>query len=209
MKTVRRLLHGEIITAVAFVAVGFLALFMFFDLVDELQAVAKHAAQGYQLQQALLYIALKVPEHLYQLLPLSVLIGCIFVMARLAQSSEFTILRTGGLDPLRALVTLLRLGVIFVGLTFVIGDYIAPWADRQAIQVKALYQGPARGSKKNKMSGISRSMCAVSMASRTCAMCASTSSTRQANCWASPPPSKLTYTTGNGLCSKLPKKRSG
>ncbi len=141
MKTVRRLLHGEITTAIAFVAVGFLALFMFFDLVDELQTVARHAAQGYQLQQALLYIALKIPEHLYQLLPLSVLIGCIFVMARLAQSSEYTILRTGGLDPLRALGTLLRLGLIFVGLTFVIGDYVAPWADRQAIQVKAIYQG--------------------------------------------------------------------
>ena len=141
MKTVRRLLHGEIITAVAFVTVGFLALFMFFDLVDELQSVARHASQGYQLQQALLYIALKIPEHLYQLLPLSVLIGCIFVMARLAQSSEYTILRTGGLDPLRALNTLLRLGLVFVGLTFVIGDYVAPWADRQAIQIKAIYQG--------------------------------------------------------------------
>ena len=141
MKTVRRLLHGEIITAVAFVAVGFLALFMFFDLVDELQSVSRHAAQGYQLQQALLYIAFKIPEHLYQLMPLSVLIGCIFVMARLAQSSEYTILRTGGLDPLRALGTLLRLGLFFVGLTFLIGDYIAPWADRQAIQIKAIYEG--------------------------------------------------------------------
>jgi lipopolysaccharide export system permease protein len=141
MKTVRRLLHGEIIMAVAFVAIGFLALFMFFDLVDELQSVSRHAAQGYQLQQALLYIAFKIPEHLYQLLPLSVLIGCIFVMARLAQSSEYTILRTGGLDPMRALGTLLRLGLVFVGLTFVIGDYIAPWADRQAIQIKAIYQG--------------------------------------------------------------------
>lgn len=141
MKTVRRLLHGEIISAVTFVAIGFLALFMFFDLVDELQSVSRHAAQGYQLQQALLYIAFKIPEHLYQLLPLSVLIGCIFVMARLAQSSEYTILRTGGLDPVRALGTLLRLGLVFVGLTFVIGDYIAPWADRQAIQIKAIYQG--------------------------------------------------------------------
>ena len=141
MKTVRRLLHGEIITAVTFVAVGFLALFMFFDLVDELQSVARHAAQGYPLQQALLYIAFKIPEHLYQLLPLSVLIGSIFVMARLAQSSEYTILRTGGLDPLRALSTLLRLGLVFVATTFLIGDYLAPWADRQAIQIKAIYQG--------------------------------------------------------------------
>ena len=34
MKTVRILLHGEILRAVAFVATGFLALFLFFDLVD-------------------------------------------------------------------------------------------------------------------------------------------------------------------------------
>ena len=36
MKTVRHLLYGEIIRAVLFVAVGFLALFLFFDLLDEL-----------------------------------------------------------------------------------------------------------------------------------------------------------------------------
>jgi lipopolysaccharide export system permease protein len=141
MKTLRRLLHGEIIRAVAFVALGFLALFLFFDLVEELQSLARHAAQGYQLQHALLYIALKIPVHLYELMPLSVLIGSIFVMARLAQSSEFTILRTGGLEPLRALGTLLQLGLVFVALTFVMGDYAAPWADRQALQLKGRFVG--------------------------------------------------------------------
>ena len=141
MKTVRKLIHSEIIRAVSFVALGFLALFVFFDLVDQLQTLSKNKLQGYQLQHALMYVALLIPNHLYELLPISVLIGSIFVMARFAQSSEFTILRTGGLDPLRALSTLLQLGVIFVGLTFLIGDYIAPWADRQAIQVKAIYQG--------------------------------------------------------------------
>ena len=141
MKTVRRLLHFEIASAIAFVAFGFLALFMFFDLVDELQSVARHSEQGYQLPQALMYVTFKLPEHLYQLMPLSVLIGCIFVMARFAQSSEFTILRTGGLEPLNALSTLLRLGWLFVAITFLVGDYIAPWADKQAIQIKASYQG--------------------------------------------------------------------
>lgn len=141
MKTVRRLLHGEIIRAVAFVAIGFLALFMFFDLVEELQSLTRHAQQGYQLHHALLYIALKLPVHLYELLPLSVLIGTIFVMARLAQSSEFTILRTGGLGPLRALGTLLQLGVVFVTLTFITGDYVAPWADRQALLLKGQFTG--------------------------------------------------------------------
>lgn len=141
MKTVRRLLFGEIIRAVVFVAVGFLALFLFFDMVDELQSLSRFGGQGYLLQHALLYISLKIPSHLYELLPISVLIGSIFVMARLAQSSEFTILRTGGLEPWMALNSLLKLGLIFVGLTFFFGDYAAPWAERQAQKIKAPYEG--------------------------------------------------------------------
>jgi lipopolysaccharide export system permease protein len=141
MKTVRSLLHGEIIRAVSFVIIGFLALFLFFDLVDELQNLSQLASQGYKLQHALLYVALKIPAHVYELLPISVLIGCIFVMARLAQSSEFTILRTGGLGPLKALGTLVQLGLVFVALTFVIGDYAAPWAERQGVLLKTRFQG--------------------------------------------------------------------
>ncbi|UUZ66079.1 LptF/LptG family permease [Polaromonas sp. P1-6] len=60
------------------------------------------AADIYQIRHALLYVALLIPNHLYELLPISVLIGTIFVMARLAQSSEYTILRTSGLGPWRA-----------------------------------------------------------------------------------------------------------
>jgi lipopolysaccharide export system permease protein len=141
MKTVRRLLFGEIIRAVMFVALGFLALFLFFDMVDELQSLSRFAGQGYLLQHALLFISLKIPSHLYELLPISVLIGSIFVMARLAQSSEFTILRTGGLEPWMALSSLLKLGLIFVGMTFFLGDYAAPWAERQAQQIKAPFLG--------------------------------------------------------------------
>ena len=54
MRTIRRLIHGEIIRAVSFVAIGFLALFVFFDLVDQLQTLSRNKFQGYQLQHALL-----------------------------------------------------------------------------------------------------------------------------------------------------------
>ena len=141
MKTIRRLIHGEIIRAVSFVAIGFLALFVFFDLVDQLQALSKNKYQGYQFQHALMYVGLLIPSHLYELLPISVLIGSIFVMARFAQSSEFTILRTGGLGPWRALGSLFQLGLVFVFVTFIFGDYISPWSDKQAQLLKAKYQG--------------------------------------------------------------------
>ena len=150
MKTIRRLIYGEVLAAIALVALGFLALFFFFDLVDELQYLGKNnglaaaiptANEIYQIRHALVYVALLIPNHLYELLPISVLIGTIFVMARLAQSSEYTILRTSGLDPWRALKMLLNLGAIFVVLSFAIGDYLAPLSERTAQLLKARYQG--------------------------------------------------------------------
>ncbi len=141
MKTIRRLIFGEVLYAVLFVTLGFLALFSFFDLVDQLQSIGRPSAPDYQFPQALTYVALLLPSHLYELLPITVLIGTIFVMARFAQSSEFTILRTSGLGPWRALKTLLLAGTGFVVLTFAIGDYLSPWADRAAQLLKARYDG--------------------------------------------------------------------
>jgi lipopolysaccharide export system permease protein len=138
MKVLRRFIYREAIAAVAYVTIGFLALFSFFDLLDELRWI-NHG--GYQLSHALLSVALRMPSHLYELLPITVLIGTIFVMASLAQSSEFTIMRTSGLGPWRALRTLLVLGCGFVLLTFAIGDYASPMADRAGQLVKARYQG--------------------------------------------------------------------
>jgi len=123
------------------VTLGFVALFYFFDFVEELQSVGKYSAMGYTVVQALLYVALMLPSHVYELLPITVLIGTIFVMARLAQSSEFTILRTSGLGPWRALRTLLVLGLGFVLFTFAVGDYVAPFADKTAQLLKAQFQG--------------------------------------------------------------------
>ncbi|PIF73049.1 lipopolysaccharide export system permease protein [Variovorax sp. 54] len=141
MKTIRRLIYVEALKAVAFVTLGFLSLFFFFDFVDELQSVGKPESLAYGPVQALIYVLLLVPSHLYELLPITVLIGCIFVMARLAQSSEYTILRTSGLGPWRALRTLLLLGLGFVILTFAIGDYIAPLSGRTGQLLKSRYQG--------------------------------------------------------------------
>ncbi len=39
MKTLQRLIYTEVINAVGFVILGFLGLFFFFDLIDELQWV--------------------------------------------------------------------------------------------------------------------------------------------------------------------------
>lgn len=139
MRTIRHLIYSEVLRAVGFVTLAFLLLFFVFDLVDQLGFV-QGPNNPYTLVRALTYVVLQMPGHLYELLPITTLIGTIYVMARLAESSEYTILRTSGLTPLTALRTLLVLGLGFVALTFLFGDYVAPAANRAASAV----QGRAR-----------------------------------------------------------------
>ncbi|MBW8832117.1 MAG: LPS export ABC transporter permease LptG [Burkholderiales bacterium] len=138
MKTVRRLFYVDVVSSVAFVAVAFLSLFFFIDFVDELSDAGK---RGYTAFYAGLVSALELPGHVYELMPIAVLIGTIYALSRLAQSSEFTILRTGGLGPGRALSLLTTLGFAFAVLTFIVGDYLAPFAEEQAAHLQASFKG--------------------------------------------------------------------
>jgi lipopolysaccharide export system permease protein len=145
MKVFRRLIYREVSAAVALVAFAFLGLFFFFDFIDELPAIGRpspiNPAVKYEVKDALLQVLLLVPGRLYEVLPIAVLIGAIFVFARLAQSSEYTILRTSGLGPWRALRLVLGLGLVFVGVTFVVGDYLTPAAGKAAQMLKAQHLG--------------------------------------------------------------------
>jgi len=138
VRTVRRLFYKDISSAVVFVALAFLSLFYFIDFVDELGAATR---RGQGVLQAALYSVLELPGHLYELMPIAVLIGTIYSLARMAQSSEFTILRTGGLGPGRALGLLACLGLAFAALTFVVGDYLAPWSNNQGAYWRAKFNG--------------------------------------------------------------------
>ncbi len=142
MKTIRRLLYREIVGSVVFVAVAFLALFFFIDFVEELN---DRGRAGFNAWLGARLALLEAPSHLYELMPISVLIGTIYALSRMAQSSEFTILRTGGLGPGRALGLLAALGAAFAGFTLVVGDYAAPAAERQIVQLKARDKGVSVG----------------------------------------------------------------
>ncbi len=146
MRTVRRLLYKDIVGSVLLVSAAFLALFFFFDFVDEIDRMNRIGAGA---GKAALLALMEMPDHFYELFPIAVLIGAIVALARLAQSSEFTILRTGGLSPARALSLLASLATVFAVLTFVVGDYVAPQFARSGDELRARFshsEGDARGA---------------------------------------------------------------
>ena len=144
MKTLRRWLYRDIVGSVAFVSLAFVALFFFIDFVEELSDRRSRLAGP---ARAAAYALLQVPGHLYELAPIAVLIGTIYALSRMAQSSEFTILRTGGLGPGRALGLLVTLGLGFALGTFVLGDYVVPASEREAVLLKARAAGGVSGGR--------------------------------------------------------------
>jgi len=133
MVTIRRYLAREIYGATLFVFVAFLALFAFFDLIHELGDLGKG---NYRLQHALLYVLLSVPSHIYELFPIAVLIGTLYALAHLAANSEYTVMRGAGLSPGRAALTLGQIGVVFLVLTYAVGEFVSPVSERTAQELK-------------------------------------------------------------------------
>ncbi|MGL4667921.1 MAG: LPS export ABC transporter permease LptF [Saezia sp.] len=129
MPTVKRLFYAEIFSAVLLVALGFLSLFFFFDFIDDAGNMER---KGYSFYFVVLKTFMQLPMHLYELMPIVILIGTIFVLSRMAQHSEFTILRTSGLSPQLALKLLVTVGLFGAMLTFILSDVIIPEANRSS-----------------------------------------------------------------------------
>lgn len=139
MKTVRKLIYRQLLSMIALVTVGFLALFFFIDLVEELRRTGKG---GYGAMDAALTCLLNMPVHAYDIFPIALLIGAILALSQLAQSTEFTILRTSGLGPGRALMLLGGLGLAATLLMAAVGELLVPRAE----QWRSLHQAQFRAS---------------------------------------------------------------
>ena len=133
MTVLQKYFGTEIIRAVLFVMLALLALFSFFDLMAELPSVNKG---GYRLLHAFAYVVLGLPGYIYEFMPIAVLIGTIFVLAQFASNSEFTIMRAASMSTWKAGGMLAKVGMLFVGLTFLFGEVISPFSSKWAKDVK-------------------------------------------------------------------------
>jgi len=136
MRTVRRLIYRSVASSATLVALAFAALAFFIDFVEESQDLGKNS---YTVLDALWTCSLMQVRHIYDLMPIALLIGGILALSRLAQTSEFTILRTGGLGPWRALQLLAGLGLMSALVVAGIGNWAVPLAEQMLTQQHARF----------------------------------------------------------------------
>jgi lipopolysaccharide export system permease protein len=144
MKIIQRYLAREILLSVGLVLSAFIALYVFFDFINELNDVGKN---GYRIEHAVIFVLLEIPARAYELLPIAALIGSIYALAQLAAHSEFTIMRMAGLSTARAARMVLLPGLVLVFATYLLGELITPQAEElsQKLRLKITDNAPAKG----------------------------------------------------------------
>lgn len=136
MKILNKYLLKEIVSNVLMVMLALIAMFSFFDLIQELDALGKGS---YGLGKILLFVLLSAPGHVYDVMPVAVLVGCMYSLGQLARYSELVVLRVSGLSIFDIAVLLLKIGAIFTIITFLIGELITPFSEKtaQRMRIKA------------------------------------------------------------------------
>ncbi|MFA5825089.1 MAG: LPS export ABC transporter permease LptG [Gallionellaceae bacterium] len=129
MKLLTRYLAREIYSSVALVFAVLIMLFAFMDLITELNDMGDG---NYHIGKVLLYVALIIPGHIYELFPLAALIGSIFAIVQMASNSELMVYRSSGVSLKQMVGAMVRIGLPLVVLCFVFGEFIAPPSDHLA-----------------------------------------------------------------------------
>ncbi len=133
MSILFRYIAREVLLASLMAMLALAGLFSFFDFITELSDA--HSAT-YTPVVASLFVLMNLPSRIYELMPLAVLIGGLFAWSRLSVGAEFSVMRSAGLATSRLVVWMLLLGFSIGLATLLFGEYVTPYAERAAQQMK-------------------------------------------------------------------------
>lgn len=121
---------------VLLITLALIAMFSFFDLIEELESLGKG---NYGLGKVLLFVLMSAPGHVYEVMPVAVLVGCMMSLGRFARYSELIVLRVSGISIFNMAVLLLKIGLVFTLITFIIGELLTPLSEKtaQRMRIKA------------------------------------------------------------------------
>jgi lipopolysaccharide export system permease protein len=91
----------------------------------------------YTVADAMWYTLLNLPQQVYQLLPITALIGSLIGFGQLARGSEITVIRAAGVSVARLAGTALFAAALLIAFEGVLGEFVGPQLQEAANQQKA------------------------------------------------------------------------
>ena len=124
----RHVIGGTLMVALLLMALSaFLALVAQFD----------DFVAGYGLSEAIQYTLLSMPQQVYELFPMSVLLGSLIGLGAMASSHELTVMRSSGVSIFQLAMASVVGGLVLAVLCVLLAEFVAPHAEQKAKQLKA------------------------------------------------------------------------
>jgi lipopolysaccharide export system permease protein len=133
MQIFKRYFWQETSISISLMMLGLLAMFSFFDLIQELDSLGQG---NYGITQMLVFVLLSVPGHIYDVVPVAVLVGMMYSLGTLARNSELVVMRVSGLSLMNIGWILVKVGMLFTVLTFFVGELITPISEKMAQRMR-------------------------------------------------------------------------
>lgn len=133
MNIFNRYLWQETSINILMTMLGLLALFSFFDLIQELDTLGRG---DYGISTMLMFVALSIPGHIYEVVPVAVLVGMMFSLGTLARNSELVVMRVSGISVVNIGWILIKVGLLFTVITFLVGELITPISEKMAQRMR-------------------------------------------------------------------------
>jgi lipopolysaccharide export system permease protein len=135
MSLLDRYIGRHVLLSTVVVMVLLLSLFAIFSFLEELTRVGRG---HYTTSIAIEYVILLLPGLMYQLFPISALLGSTIGLGLMASHSELTIIRASGVSLGRIIWSVMKIGIVLVILTLIVGETIAPIADQYASKLRSV-----------------------------------------------------------------------
>lgn len=133
MRTINRYLWQETTISILMIMLGLLSMFSFFDLIQELESLGRG---NYNINNMLVFVFLSIPGHVYEVVPVAVLIGMMVSLGALSRNSELVVMRVSGLSIVQIGFALIKIGFLFTVLTFLVGELITPISEKTAQRMR-------------------------------------------------------------------------
>lgn len=137
MIKIDRYINNQVLLAMAVVLFVLAGLDLVFTLVDEIG----ETEGNYTALDAIRYVLYVFPRHIYELLPMTALIGSLVGLGILASANELIILQASGIKVLRIVWAVMKPAILVMACGLLLGEYIAPRLELQAELDRALARG--------------------------------------------------------------------
>ncbi len=132
----------EFFKLLGILSIGIAIVFSLIDVIDKIDNVTEGKLTFLELLSS---ASLNIPQYLYYLLPMSLLICSLFIFNQASRNRELTVLKASGGQLKKILSPFIILGILFSFVGFVLGEVVVPYASERSLairkkSVKAIYK---------------------------------------------------------------------